>query len=263
VIQAVPEGGAFQPGLDNILYVMTSYPDGSPADAQVAVTFAETVKEISVQTGAYGIAELHVTPNSPYQQISIVARDARGTAVQKEFSFQGEWNGDAVLLRPDKPVYKVGETMNLTLLVSQPQGSAYLDIVRGGQTLSTRSLSIENGKAQAWVDLTPDLYGTLELHAYKILPGGTITRDTRLVVVDPASDLNVQLSSGQDSYKPGDQAALDFQVSTADGQPVQAALGIAVVDEAVLPWLRATPASPASISSSKTRSSPRATTCTA
>ena len=36
------------------------------------------------------------------------------------------------------------------------------------------------------VDLTPDMYGTLELHAYKILRSGHISRDTRLVVVDQA-----------------------------------------------------------------------------
>jgi 5-hydroxyisourate hydrolase-like protein (transthyretin family) len=31
VIEAIPEGGQFRPGVENILYVLTSYPDGTPA----------------------------------------------------------------------------------------------------------------------------------------------------------------------------------------------------------------------------------------
>ena len=34
VIEAMPEGGQFRPGVENILYVLTSYPDGTPAPPQ-------------------------------------------------------------------------------------------------------------------------------------------------------------------------------------------------------------------------------------
>ena len=65
--------------------------------------------------------------------------------------------------------------------------------MREGQTVSTRSVEVQNGLAEVAVDLTPDLYGTLELHAYKILPDGAITRDTRLVVVDRAEGLSIAI----------------------------------------------------------------------
>ena len=55
---------------------------------------------------------------------------------------------------------------------------AYLDIARRGQTVNTRAVPLSGGQAELAVDLTPDLYGTLELHAYKILSDGNITRDT-------------------------------------------------------------------------------------
>ena len=70
--------------------------------------------------------------------------------------------------------------------------------------------------ADVAVDLTPDLYGTLELHAYKILTSGEITRDTRLVVVDAASGLNLTVTPDHPVYRPGDNAGLDIQVNGQD-----------------------------------------------
>ncbi len=123
-----------------------------------------------------------------------------------------------MLLRPERATYRVGETMNLEILTSDSAGNIYLDITREGQTLSTRALPITDGKATAAVDLTPDLYGTLTLHAYKLLPYGDIVRDTRLVVVDSANDLALDIQLDRDTYLPGEQASLQIDVSGQDGQ---------------------------------------------
>ncbi len=237
VIEAIPEGGQFRQGVENILYVLTSYPDGAPAETGLTLTFYQNGQTLTAQSGPYGLAEIRLTPDNPYQELSIQARDAQGNISQREFYFQGEYQEETVLLRPEKPVYRVGDTMSLTLLTSQPKGTVYLDMVREGQTVSTRSVEVSNGHAEVAVDLTPDLYGTLELHAYKILRSGTITRDTRLVVVDQAGDLNVSLTpqfpGGASDYRPGQDAGLDVQVAGQDGKGAQAALGLAIVDEAV------------------------------
>jgi hypothetical protein len=234
VIQAVPEGGVFRPGVENILYLMASYPDGSPAEASFSVQFYETGQTLSAQAGAYGLAELRYTPNSPYQSFSVQAFDPRGASAQRDFYFEGQWNQETILLRPEKPVYRVGETMKLQLFSNATgPGTVFLDIVRGGQTISTRSVRLDNSRGEAAVDLTPDLYGTLDLHAYKILADGSITRDTRLVIVDPAADLSLEVRPGQEVYRPGDSGSLAIQVRDAGGIGVQAALGVAVVDEAV------------------------------
>ncbi len=233
VIEAMPEGGMPRQGVENILYLLTSYPDGTPADAVLTVTFQDSGEVRTVETGAYGLAELRYTPASPYLPLAIEAQDQQGNTAHADFAFQGEWFEETVLMRPDRPVYRVGDTMNLSFFTSQPQGTVYLDIVRDGQTVSTRSVDVTDGKAELGVDLTPDLYGTLELHAYKILTSGSITRDTRMVVVDRAADLNLQITPGQDTYRPGDTAALNIAVSGQDGAGVRAALGLAIVDELV------------------------------
>jgi uncharacterized protein YfaS (alpha-2-macroglobulin family) len=234
VIDAIPEGGDLKPNVENIIYFQVSYPDGSPAAASLKVTFpSEGSQVVTADTGTYGLAEIRRTPRSSYQPILVEARDKQGHVTSQQFTFQGENVAETVLLRPDRPVYKVGESMSLTLLTSSPTGSVYLDIIRDGQVVSTRAVDVQNSRAQLTVDLTPDLFGTLELHAYKLLASGVITRDTRMVVVDQAADLSVALSSGQSTYKPGDAGQLGVTVTGVDGKGAQAALGLSIVDESV------------------------------
>lgn len=233
IIEAVPESGVLKPGVENLLYVMTSYPDGSPADCNLMANLNNNTLIINAVTGEFGVAELRFTPGDSDQVIQINASDSAGNQAYGTFSFTGKWEEETVLLRPDQPVYRVGDTMNLSVLTTASQGTVYLDIIRDGQTVSTRSLALSGGRAEAAVDLTPDLFGTLELHAYKILSSGSIVRDTRLVAVENRQDLAVNLTAGQESYLPGDSAGLDVSVQDADLQGVQAALGLAIVDESV------------------------------
>ncbi|MBN1259208.1 MAG: hypothetical protein JXB35_00870, partial [Anaerolineae bacterium] len=97
----------------------------------------------------------------------------------------------------------------------------------------TRALKPEGGHAQADIDLTPELYGSLELHGYTISEWGEIQRDTRIVVVDAPRDLNIAINADRETYLPGDTAALDFTVTGLEGSGVASVLGLAAVDESV------------------------------
>jgi hypothetical protein len=231
IIEAIPESGQIRQGVENILYILTSYPDGTPA--QTSLTLYMNGEEERLGTGQYGLAAYRFSPQSTWLELTIAAEDEAGASAEGYFYFEGDWMEETVLLRPEKAVYEVGQTMNLQILTSTPSGTVYLDIVREGQTVSTRSVEVSGGEGLAAVDLTPDLFGTLELHAYKILSWGGIARDTRLVVVDAPNDLAIDIQADQDEYRPGDTARLDFRVSDPGGQGVRSALGIAIVDESV------------------------------
>ena len=231
VVEAALESGRLIPNLENILYVLISTPDGSPAAAQLTVSLAG--EQLNASTNEYGLAEIRFTPKSNYLEAQITAQAENGARASQLFTFSGEATSEFVLLRTDRPVYQVGQTMTLDVYTTASSGLVYLDIVRSGQTVSTRSLKLEGSRTSAAIDLTPDLTGTLELHAYRILYGGTIVRDTRLVVVNNADELMVNLTAGQDTYKPGDTATLNLQVDGMDGSAVQSAVGLAIVDESV------------------------------
>lgn len=233
IVEAVPESGTFRPGVENILYLLTSAPDGAPVETALALSFPQNGQTLAAQTDHYGLAEVRLTPDKSASYFFVHASAANGATAERQFFFENQQFAETVLLRPDRPIYRVGDSMTLTILTTQRNGTAYLDIVREGQTVSTRALDVKEGRAEVTVDLTPDLYGTLELHAYKILGSGDIARDTRLIVVDAASALNLSLTPDRDTYRPGDVAGLDIQVNGADGTGSQSAIGLAVVDESV------------------------------
>ena len=79
VIEAVPEGGVPRPGVENILYLLTCYPDGTPAEAELEpAVFQDTGQIRAVETDAYGLAEVRFTPASPYLQLGVEAQDSQG-----------------------------------------------------------------------------------------------------------------------------------------------------------------------------------------
>jgi hypothetical protein len=249
IIEAVAESGVLKPGIENIVYILTSYPDGRPAPTklQVGVDGGEPVE---LASGEFGLAEFTFTPQAGgYHVLDIVAQDEAGLEAWRQVDFEAEYGSDSVLLRADRAAYVVGETMHLVAFTPVEFGSVYLDIVKSGQTLSTRSTKVEGGKAEFAVDVSPDLYGTLELHAYKVgatgqspLPDGTIVRDTRLVVVDEPNDIAIDIAADRDTYLPGETATIDFQTTDAtQGGGLQTALGLAIVDESVFALQRQDP----------------------
>jgi 5-hydroxyisourate hydrolase-like protein (transthyretin family) len=240
IIEAVAESGMLKPGVENIVYILTSYPDGRPAETQLQVS-VDGGEAVELAGGEFGLVEFTFTPQantSPW--LSIFAKDETGLEAIRDVSFETEYGSDSVLLRADRAAYVVGEMMNLTALTPVESGSIYLDIVRTGQTLSTRSAQVESGKAEFAVDVSPDMYGTLELHAYKVLLDGTIVRDTRIVVVDAPNDVDIAISADKDTYLPGEMAAVDFR-TTGEGGGMQTALGVAIVDESVFALQRQDP----------------------
>ena len=123
--------------------------------------------------------------------------------------------------------------MKVDIRTSAGLPTVYLDVIRNGQTLLTRWLDVKDGKAEQRLDLPPNVFGTLELHAYQMLAAGDIIRDSRVVYVHTPGDLKIDVKADRDEYLPGKEGKIRFQVTNAKGEPTPAALGVIVVDEAV------------------------------
>ncbi|MGC9358097.1 MAG: alpha-2-macroglobulin family protein, partial [Anaerolineae bacterium] len=230
LIEAVPESGDLVPGVENIVYLVTAAPDGTPVPTDL--TIQAEGRSYTVESGDYGLAAWRFTPTNAWQEVQVTARDGQGHSAQRTIYFEPQGYG-TVLLRPDRAIYRVGDTMGVDIFSTESTGSLYLDIIRDGQTVSTRALKPEEGHARSEIDLTADLYGTLELHAYIIGQQGEIRRDTRVVVVDAPQDLAIAMGADKEVYLPGETAALDFAVTGASGEGVPSVLGLAAVDESV------------------------------
>ena len=229
MIMAVPESGRLLPGLENRVYILTSYPDGTPAET----TITGNITPERIKTDASGVATVSLRPASGQVVLNLKATDARGRAAQADVKLEGDAGTQSLMLRTNQAVYKVGNTLRLETISTKQRGAVYIDIVKDGQTLITRAIETSNGRGGLALDLGPSMFGTLEVRAYQFTSDADPISDRRLVFVDPADDLKVEVSAEQESYKPGDDACVHFRVTDRTGRPVSAALGIEIVDEAV------------------------------
>ncbi len=276
-IAVVPESPNLKPNLPVRLFVVTTYPDGTPAQCRFTIR-GKVAGETSTQfadsgiTDTTGIGEAMVTAKLPAWvreqqrvggfgapprfarpallpvsaddseptvplEVTVSVTDEKGHRAEATHSLSLAATEESVLLRVSKSVAKVGETLVLDILTSspvpRPSAPVFVDAIVNRQTVLTKTVEVQKGRGTLSLPLTPDLTGTLVLHAYRITAGGDIVRDTKVVIVEPANALAIKVTADKDTYRPGDQAQLRFRVADQSGRPTVAALGITVVDESV------------------------------
>lgn len=229
LIMAVPESGRLLPGLENRVYILTSYPDGTPAPS----TVTGNVTPARIQTDASGVATITLRAGNNPVVLNLKAVDARGRAAQADVKLDSASQTQSLMIRTNQAVYRIGDKLRLETISTRQRGAVYIDVVKDGQTLITRAIDISRGRGDLSLDLTPAMFGTIEVRAYQITSDADPISDRRLVYVDPADDLKVEVSAEQESYKPGEEACVNFRVTDRLGRPVSAALGVEIVDEAV------------------------------
>lgn len=235
LVEAVPEAGSLRFGLENIIYLHTVYPDGRDAATELTVVHSGGVSE-TIQTDEYGLATITVTPES-YQDVALTIRavDSAGQEATHPVVLSAGGGASALLMRPDKAQYRVGETMNIDIHVSASRSftptTVYLDVVKGRQSFGLVPLPVNEGVAQAAIDIDGSLLGTLELNAYLVTNRGEIVRDRRLALVNPAP-ATVSVQADAEVYRPGDTATLDIRVSR-EGAAMPGVVGVSIVDESV------------------------------
>lgn len=229
IIMAVPESGQLLPALENRVYVLTSYPDGTPAETTVSGSLLTS----PVKTDESGVVVIPVRADSGTLSASFKAVDSQGRAAEANVKLEARAQAESLMLRTGRAIYKVGDKLRLETISTRERGAVYLDVVKDGQTILTRAVDIEGGRGRLDVDLTPEMFGAVEVRAYQFTSDADPISDRKLVYVDPANDLRIEVSAGRESYKPGEDARIDFRATDAAGSPVSAALGVEIVDEAV------------------------------
>ena len=232
LITAVPEGGTLIPHIENQVFILSSYPDGTPANTTLTVHLPG-IGDQQVSTDSGGVAVIHVTPNADMESLHVEADDHHGNRASSSIPLQTRSSADQVLLRTDHAVFKTGDRIQLKVLSTRSSGSAYIDVVKNGQTILTRDLDLQNGQANLTLNITPEMAGTLDIDAYLFGRNAQPVADHRLIFVQPADELKIETIADAPVYKPGSDARLHFHVTNSRGEGVSAALGLQIVDEAV------------------------------
>jgi hypothetical protein len=231
VITAVPEGGSVVPNLENQVFILSSYADGTPAKTDLNVSYAGSDQRVSTDEGGVGLVAIKAGGGN--QNISIRAMDKDGNQAAVSVPLEVRMGDDQILLRTEKGIYRAGDRIHLKVFSTKERGTAYVDVIKEGQTVLTRDIDIVRGQADISFTATPDLSGVLDFNAYLFGSNAQPVGDHHLVFVQPADDLRIEATSDTPVFKPGEDARVSFHVTNSRGEGVSAALGVQVVDEAV------------------------------
>ncbi len=227
-LEVIPETGTLVRGVANTVYFFTSYPDGRPARTRIAVSGFD--REVS--TGELGVASVELTPDGDQVSLTVRATDDQGRVGRRRVTLQcGRAAGD-FLVRTDKAVYDGGQTMHVVALGGGVE-PVFIDLIRDGQTMLTDAIEMSGGRGEYQLDLPPELFGTIELVAYRYGAAGLPESKSRVIYVRQAGALKIETRLDRDEYRPGQHARLSFRLTDQQGRPAPGALSLAAVDEAV------------------------------
>jgi uncharacterized protein YfaS (alpha-2-macroglobulin family) len=234
-IEAIPEAGTLVKGVPNTVYLLTTQADGRPARTRLAVSW----KEAKLRTDELGVAAIEITPTAGTIPLRVEARDEQGRTAQRDFVLPCGQAANDFLVRPDRAVYDGGDTMRLAVLGSGAE-PVFLDFIKDGQTLWTATVDLKDGRGEASFDLPAELFGTIELWAYRYGTGAPLCR-TRVLYVRQAGKLAIEANLDRKEYRPGQTASVTFRLADEKGQPTPGAISLAGVDEAVFAVLGQVP----------------------
>ena len=232
LLTAIPEGGTLVPGLENQVFLVASYPDGTPVEARLKVR-SKSGGEQNVATDAAGLAMITLKAPQRDEALRIEGTDKEGKKVSAQVPLQARDGDEQVLVRAEKAVYRAGDSIRLRILGTKKSGTVYVDVVKEGQTIETRDLDFKDGEAELTIAAGPELAGTVDVNAYLFGQNAQPVADHRLLFVQPADELRVETVADRPAYKPGEDSRIRFHVTDKNGQGVRAALGVQIVDEAV------------------------------
>ncbi len=227
-ITLVPESATLVPSVENRIYVVATYADGTPAKTKVS--FVELKKEL--HTNSAGMALFKYKPTKKRVRFLVEANDEKGYSFKGNLSVRVNNDRENILLRPQKSLLLANRLLTVEVLSSSNE-PVLLDVLSRNRVVHCQTIRLTNGKGCTSVPVANDNEGVIELKAYRVTANGGLQGDSRIVYVTPKKSLRLKAKLNKNKFRPGDSAKLMLSCTDQEGNPVQAALGCSIIDEAV------------------------------
>ncbi|HBY63910.1 MAG TPA: hypothetical protein DEH78_29135 [Solibacterales bacterium] len=225
--------------LPSPVYVTTSYADGRPASASVSLQFQG--KTTTFTTNRYGVGKTALVSREDVDDGPVITvTDGSGNTGQWKERY---WQAGAGLVRIQtrQTIHRAGQAVTLQVtspLDAPPEQAVLIHAISGDRKIATRIVQLTNHLGEITFPYQPEFRRTVVFVAWNAVDPRSDDRSnvlgSRAVIFPDGSDLRLTASPDKLVYKPGEKAALRMRVASQDGRAVEAALGLAVVDQAVL-----------------------------
>lgn len=224
--------------------VAAFYADGTACRCEVKLEskFEDTtlVHQLgSTRTNRYGAGTINASfPALLYDESSqkltlrVTADDGKGKTAGNVVDLSVDSDEELLEMRTDKTIYRPDEPMLVELFSSKSTALAYVEIVDRNSMIFTKQVRISNGRARLTIPYREQFSGKLRVSA--ALFGSRAEAFAAVPVVFPKrSLLKIDVGSLRRTYEPDESAKATFDVKSADGTPVDAALGVFVIDRGI------------------------------
>jgi hypothetical protein len=244
------------------IYVTAAHADGTPASVEVSIAALIPDEDVGfnedekhplqrlplkvVQTNAYGLARVsglaipkecrlaNANPKGESAYLRLMARDSKGEFGVESESLYFDYSSTYLRLRADKTLYREGDDIHLQIESNLEDDRIVIDVAGESEALQSKVVGLTGGRGRVDFPYDPRFHAELRILAYSM---STVSMDRPqgfLKVLYPAKEeLGLALRLTHSSYKPGEQAVADFDLTTAQGSVVPGALGAVVFDKAV------------------------------
>jgi len=244
LLGAIAEAGELVQGVNNRVFLIARTPDGTPAKTNLTVKRDGSTQ--TVQTDEYGVGVYELNqPKLPAEVLYLTSSGDGATTLPISLATRKEMPVPGVpgvygklLLRTSRAVVRSGETIDATLFAAgNVNGRVILSLRQDGRTLALGGVDLKNGTGEMKLKIPTGASGVLSLEALLERPGSGESiewMDRRMLNVAGSSNVRVATTAKHASYRPGDLAILEFNVTDASGKGIPAAVSIVAVDEALL-----------------------------
>ncbi len=229
-------------------YVATSSADGKPLATEVQIEGRykydddERFKILdAVKTNNFGAAKIKFTPPKCEEnkcddedlELKITARSSGnmvGTLINDKVDIDDKEK--QIKISTNKTIYKKGDSISVEILTSEKRTTVFVDVLRNLSSLSSHKVAIKNGRGKLKIPYREDFTSDLKVAAYFDDDGDAVT-DAKGLIFPTPQNLHLKVASSKETFKPAEEATLDFAVTSPDKTFGENALGVFILDKAV------------------------------
>ena len=195
----------------------------------------------SWRTDQEGQAKVSVTPTRDGNyRLLVKAKDKRANLITNAtwmWVMSGSYASFAypyhdLDVRADRDGYREGDVAQIIVNTKHAPATALLTI-EGAKIMEKRLVRLQAKSSIIEVKVRPEFMPSVYARVCLVKGKEFLSGDAAINVSRERKSLRIQITSDQPTYQPGQRAVYRVKTATAQGQPVQAEVSLAVVDEAI------------------------------
>ena len=233
------------PKLPLQLYFTTYSADGKPLACDVEVKGKyEDEKDAApktlgtLKTNSLGVGKIEFYApkrnESDYDdlELEIIARDTENRVGTQKEEIEIDEDEKQIIVRTDKSLYRKGESLKVEILSTEQSETVFVDVSRNSSSLASYQIKLKNGRAHLKIPYNSDFKHLLTVSAF-IENNGDAVEDSHGVFYPTPKNLRVGVETNKEVFRPNEEAAMSFNVASANKKQTESALGVVILDQAV------------------------------